>query len=118
MKKVVCLFAALSLGACMPIGLNSAPAPLAATAIDDVALRTAWQGFEVAIQTITLLRQAGVIKAGSPSALKIADGIDRVTAALNAAEHAATVGSTTDYTVALTEARAAIADLRLALKGN
>ncbi len=121
MRKIV-LLAALGamLGGCVTPGAVpvTSPAPLASTAIDDTALRTAWLSFEIAVDGITLLRQSGVIKAGSAKAVKIAIGIERVTLALEAAEHAVAALSKSDYLDALNEARLAIADLRLALKGN
>ncbi len=123
MRRIAALVAPLALvlagcGVSLPPVGSTAPAPLSQTVVDDVALRTAWASFEVAVDGITLLRQRGLIVAGSTRARAIASGIDRVTMALQAAEHAVTVGSTKDYSEALREAGLAIAALRAALKGN
>ncbi|MES2902698.1 MAG: hypothetical protein V4696_00790 [Pseudomonadota bacterium] len=120
MKRLMILLAALSLNACALPSFSlgaPAPAPLAATTIDDTALSTAWKSFDVALDAINLAIDAGAIKVGSPQAIKVADAIDRVTAALTAAESAAAAASTTSYKSALLDARAALAQLRLALKG-
>ena len=121
MKLLMVMGTALSLGACAALPTSipvAAPAPLAQTVIDDSALDVAWKSFDAALDGINLLIDAKLIKAGSPKANKIADGVDRVTAALTAAESAAAAGSTTSYKVALAEAKSAILYLRAALKGQ
>lgn len=122
MKRFVTILAALSIGACqipaISIGGPEAPAPLAQTTIDDTALMTAWKSFDIALDAINMLIDAKQITIGSPKAVKVADGIDRVTAFLTAAESAAAAGSTKDYMVALANAKGAITDLRAALKGS
>lgn len=121
MKRLIPLLAALALGACtlpsFSLGAPTAPAPLAQTVIDDKALSAAWKSFDVALDAINLAIDAKVIQIGSPKAVKIADAIDRVTAALSAAESAAAAGSSTDYLAALNHARSALDQLRFALKG-
>lgn len=121
MKRFLAAFVlTLALCSCtVPNLALGSPAPLAATAIDDKALSAAWKSFDVALDAINLLIDANQIKVGSPKALAIATGIDRVTAALTAAEHAAAAGSTTSYLSALADVQGAITDLRvaLALKG-
>lgn len=120
MKKLIaaCILS-LCLMACAAVPLSQAPAPLAATTIDDTALSAAWKSFDVALDAINLLIDANQIKVGSNKALAIATGIDKVTGFLTAAELAAKAGSTTNYSVALINARGAIQELRvaLALKG-
>lgn len=122
MKRLVLLFAALSLSACSLIPASlftapAAPAPLAQTVIDDKALSAAWKSFDVALDAINLLIDHKVITPGTPKARAIADGIDKVTGFLTAAEIAAAAGSTTDYKVALANAGAALIQLRSTLKG-
>ena len=112
----------LALSACTLPNLAAlypaAPAPLAQTTIDDTALEVAWRSFDAALDGINLLIDAKVIKIGSPKAVAIANGIDKVTATLKAAEHAASAGSATSYKTALDESKAAILDLRIALRSN
>ena len=120
MKRFLPMLAALSLGACQlpaTIGMVS-PAPLAQTAIDDKALQAAWASFDVALDGINLLIDNKVIKPGTPKAIKVANGVDKVTAILTAAESAAAAGSSKDYLVALSQVRGAITELRAALKGS
>lgn len=121
MKRFLPLLGALSLGACqlpaVSIGSPTAPAPLAQTVVDDKALLAAWQSFDLALDAINTLADTGYLKPGTPKAIKVADGIDKVTAFLTAAESAAAAGSTRDYNVALANVRGAIAQLRAALKG-
>jgi hypothetical protein len=123
MKRLIILGCALSLGGCVPLlsamtgTLPASPAPLAQTTIDDKALSAAWKSFDVALDAINLLIDHKVIVAGSPKAKAIADGIDKVTGFLTAAESAAAAGSATDYKVALANAGGAIVELRAALKG-
>jgi hypothetical protein len=122
MKRVLitCL-AVLSLSACtlpnISLGTGTSPAPLAQTVIDDKALSAAWKSFDVALDAINMLVDHKVIAPGTPKARAVADGIDKVTGFLTAAESAAAAGSATDYKVALANASAAIAELRAALKG-
>lgn len=120
MKRLILgLLVILSACSTMPASIPvEAPAPLAKTVIDDTALSAAWKSFDVALDAIALLREREIIKVGSPRALAIASGIDRALAALQAAEHAAAAGSTTSYLTALSEARLAFTDIRIAIKGN
>jgi hypothetical protein len=115
---LVLSLAAFSLTACtgtLP-SPTAAPAPLAATTVDDVALEKTWRAFDLALDAINLLGDAGKIVPGTPKGKAVASGIRRVLAALQAAEHAAAAGSTTSYRTALDEATQAIADLRVALR--
>lgn len=120
MKRII-IALSLMLSACQlpsfSLGTPVSPAPLAKTAIDDKALMAAWKSFDVALDAINLAIDAKVIVPGTPRAVKIADAIDRVTAALSAAESAAAAGSATDYLTAINHARAALDQLRFALKG-
>lgn len=122
MKRILPLIAALSLTACQlpafSLGTPVSPAPLAQTVVDDKALQAAWQSFDLALDGINLLIDQGYIKPHTPKALAVANGIDKVTRFLTAAESAAAAGSTKDYGVALAEAKGAIVQLRAALKGQ
>lgn len=121
MKKLLPLLAALSLGACQlpDISIGSAsPAPLAQTVVDDKALMAAWQSFDLALDGINILADQKYLVPGTPKAIAVADGIDKVTGFLTAAESAVAAGSTKDYGVALANVRGAIAQLRASLKGN
>lgn len=121
MKRFLPLLAALSLSACtlptLSLGTQS-PAPLAHTTVDDKALDVAWKSFDLALDGIAALRDAGAIKKGTPKAISVANGIDAVSGFLTAAESAAAAGSTTDYGIALANAKSAITQLRAALKGG
>ena len=117
--KVLIVLSLLVGGCTIPgVGFTEAPAPLQKTVIDDVALKALWQTFDVALDGINLLRTNGVLVAGTPRALRVADAIDAASLSLQAAEHAAKAGSTLSYGKALGEALAAMADLRMALKGQ
>jgi len=123
MKRFLPLLAALSLTACQlpDISIGSAlqsPAPLANAVIDDKALMAAWQSFDLALDGINKLADLGYLKPGTPKAIAVADGIDKVTGFLTAAESAAAAGSTKDYNVALANVKGAIVQLRASLKGN
>lgn len=108
---------ALTPGCAAPPGLTSAPAPLAATTIDDSGLEAAWRAFDLALDGINMLGDLGVIVPGSPKGKAVASGIRAVNRSLAAAERFAAAGSRRDYKAALTEATAGIDELRAALKG-
>lgn len=121
MKKLI-LVAALALSACtLPSfslgGATTAPAPLAATTIDDTALSAAWKAFDAVLDAIDLWKAAKPSVKGTPQAIAVADAIDKTTHFLTAAEAAAAAGSTKDYLVALANAKQALIELHLALKG-
>lgn len=120
MKRLILIAAALSLPACaLPsFSLGTAPTPLASTVVDDKALDAAWRSFDIALDALDLWMDAKPSVIGTPKAIKIADGIDKVTTLLTAAEKAASAGSTKDYAEALTDAKAALVELRVAMKGN
>ncbi len=124
MKRTILILAtALSLSACgvIPASVASAPAPLAQTTFDDKALRTAWDSLDVAADAINLVLDVKPRLVGTPAMIKAADALDATSAALSAAEAAVAAGSTTKYSIALAQAKKAMADLRvalLALKGK
>lgn len=128
MKKLIGLCIALCLSACATPNLSltgQTPAPLAATTIDDTGLEAAWKSFDLALDAINLLIDAKQITPGSAKAVRIANGVDAVTASLTAAESAVAAASNPlDYPTALVtykqslaDAKAAITLLRAALKG-
>src|SRR5688572_27721243 len=108
------LAAPLALSGCTGLGTLAAPAPapLAATTIDDQGLETAWKAFDVALDAINALGDAGVIVPGSEKGKAVASAIRTVNRSLAAAERFAAAGSTTDYAEALREASAGLNDLR------
>jgi hypothetical protein len=118
-KKLLTAFLAICLTACAVPNYSLGgppPVPLAATTIDDSGLSAAWKSFDLALDAIDLLRNSGIIKVGSPKAVRIADGIDAVTAALTAAESAANAASNpTDYAAALVAYRKALSDAKIAM---
>lgn len=122
MKRIALAFAlSASLAACGPMMAamgGPAPAPLAQTTIDDTGLETAWKSFDLALDAINGLTDAGIITPGTPRARAIAQGIRTVNRALASAERFAAAGSATDYGVALAEAKAGIEEIRAALRSN
>lgn len=121
MKRLLIPFAALSLASCagLPALMGaSAPAPLARTTIDDRALETAWKVFDLALDSINILTDRGVIVPGSPQARSIATAIRKVNRSLAAAERFAAAGSSTEYSTALAEALAGVSEIRSAIGGQ
>ena len=117
--KPFLLAACLALSGCtLPQLAMPAPAPLAQTTIDDTGLETAWRAFDVALDSINLLGDAGVIVPGSPEGRAVAASIRKVNRGLTSAERFAAAGSQTDYALALHEAMAGMDELRTAMKGN
>lgn len=123
MKKLIPLVALL-LSACSTpfvFGPSQAPAPLAATTIDDRALMTAWKTFDAALDAINLYMDAKPSIIGTPGAIRLANAVDAVSAALTAAESAAAAGSSTDYATAIAQGKNALTEMRQAisaLKGS
>lgn len=118
MKRFLLIIAATaSLSACQtPFVIGpQAPAPLAGTTVDDVALRDIWKSFDLALDAINLYMDAKPSVIGTPGAVRLANAIDAVTLALTAAEKAAAAGSNTDYVEAIAQARAAFADMKAAI---
>lgn len=91
------------------------PATLTKTVIDDKAVRLAFQAADKALDVIDALIDAGVIRPGSPTALRIRAGVLTTMEALNAASAAQRAGSATTYREALTRAREAMDSVQLAL---
>lgn len=118
-RLILAAFASLALTGCAP-GMfagfaPAAPAPLERTTIDDRGLETAWKVFDVTLDAINLLGDAGVIVPGTARGKAVASGIRKVNTSLAAAERFAAAGSSTEYATALREAQAGIADIRTVL---
>lgn len=122
MKLLLIPLAALSLSGCAGLGAlmtaPQAPAPLARTTIDDTALEAAWRSFDVALDALNALGDAGVIVPGSERGRAVAQGIRKVNRALAAAERFAAAGSATDYATALAEAVGGMNEIRAAIGSN
>lgn len=120
MKKlltVAMLAASLALSACAgTLGGVVSPAPLEQTTVDEKALIAAYDAFDVALTAIDGLRVAGVIKDGSPTALKVRGYILAAQTGLNAARDAQAGLSTANPVEALTRAGSALRDLSLLLR--
>jgi hypothetical protein len=123
-RLLLMAMAALSLTACQTPALNdvvTSPAPLAKTAIDDSALEAAWKGHDALQDALNLAMDLKPSLIGTPAARRVADINDAITAALTAAESAAAAGETTNYLVALANAKKALTEMRgaiLLLKGK
>lgn len=119
-KMMIAALAALSLSACagsVP-DLNSAPAPLEQTTLDEKAIRFAGAGFEFALTAVDQAVALGKLKKGSPDALRAKALIDDVQTALNAAAEARKALSTDNYLAAIADGEKAMADLKNLLKGR
>lgn len=115
--KHLAIVLALALSGCtLPaVTAGQAPAPLAATTIDDSALETAWKAHDALQDALNLYMDAKPAFIGTPAAKRIADINDAITAGLSAAEAGAAAGSTTNYLTGLAKAKEALAQMRNAL---
>lgn len=104
--------ALLALTACNPGGIASAPAPLERTTIDEKAVTLAAQSVDAVALSVTALVKAGVIKPGTPTAIKIASALDTARDAVNTAEKARQAGSATNYLTAIARANAAVSEIK------
>lgn len=93
------------------------PTPAAATVIDEQAVTLAAKAVDTVALSASALVRASVIQARSPAALKLADALDRARRSVNAAAAARRAGNAASYRAALTDAEAAIADVRRAIGG-
>lgn len=120
MKTILAALVAVTMTACTgPLGsiLTAPPStpPLAQTKIDETALRAAWGAFDTALDALNLWMDAKPSVIGTPAAVKIADAVDAVNAALTAAQVAADGLNSGDYIKAMAEAKVAISDLKAAI---
>lgn len=118
MKHLLFLAPLTMLSACtgMPGLISPAPIQQAACAADN-ELETAWKAFDLALDAINVLGDAGVIVPGSSKGKAVAAGIRRVNAALALAERFAVTCSVGQATSALADAAAGMSDISTALKG-
>lgn len=106
-----------STGGPAPPGLSEAPpAPLAATQIDDKAVKLGWESLKAVTEAVTALRKAGVIKPGTPRAIAIADTLDATAKWLTAATEAQRLGQQANYAAALLQVEATFTAIRRALE--
>lgn len=126
MKKLLAGFVALSLTSCT--ALNGLPGFDPGTTDPSVrnhaaqALIVAWRALRAfeAAGTVLLTQPAGnpVITPGSPRALQMANIADRARNALNAATDALRNGNSANFTAAMVQAAAALAEARAIVGGN
>ena len=115
----ILLLVCISLTGCAGMGglmngpLGSPPTPLASTQIDDQAVKTSFKAFDLALDAVNALIDAGIIKPGSNSANKIADQIENVKSALNAAADAQRAGQSSSYAEAMGRVRDSFLEIRL-----
>lgn len=98
---------ALALTSCAPLAVGTPPAPLAQTAVDDMAVAFGWLGYDAALTAADLAVASGRLK--GQSAANVKAGLMKVSAALRAASAARRAGNAADYGLALAEARRALA---------
>ncbi|MEA3041025.1 MAG: hypothetical protein QOC65_514 [Sphingomonadales bacterium] len=118
MRRILSAFAALSLVACQPgvdTGLNSASTVETATTRAGQALVVAWRAFDATLTAVEALRDAGVLRPGTPRAIRVADMIDSARSALDAATEAARIGNNANFAQALQRAQQAFSAIRTAL---
>lgn len=111
-RMILAACAALSLTACDPAAIVSAPAPLGQTILDEKAITLAAQAVDAVAISASALVKVGLIKPGTPAALKLAAGLDLARDSVNAAEKARQAGSATNYVTAINRALAAVKDIK------
>jgi hypothetical protein len=115
MKKIL-IAVSIALAGCATNPLAS-PTPLAQTTIDEKGLIIAMQTFDTLLSAVDRLVAVGLIKPGSPIALKIADAVHTAKVAFQAASAAQRAGNSTSYFTAISQAQAAIANINQLIKG-
>lgn len=118
MRKLL-IACSIVLAGCTPTltSVTTAPAPLAATAIDEKGLILALQTFDTVLTAVDKLIAARVIVPGSARAIAIADTIAKAKVAFQAASAAQRAGNTASYITAITQAKAAVANINVLVKG-
>lgn len=113
MRKIFFALAVLSLTAGCTMGsVTSAPAPLTHTVIDERALTLAAQTVDVLALSATALVKNHIIVAGSPTAVRLANALDKARNGVKAASAARDAGNATTYGEALAKASQAVAEIR------
>jgi hypothetical protein len=129
MKKVFLLLlfpSALALAACDTTGTSTTTTPVTSipggtqvcAALKSDKFDLVLKAYGATTDAINLLIDAKVLVPGSARAVAIANANDKVLAALAVAEHARQACNSTDYLTALSQANAALTEIRTALKGN
>jgi hypothetical protein len=118
MKKLV-IALSIALAGCQPgVSVVTAPAPLAATTIDEKSLVVALQTFDTVLTAIDRLIAARVIVPGSPRAIQLANAVNKAKLGYQAASAAQRVGDSGSYLAGLAEAQVALSTIRQLVKGN
>jgi len=124
MKKLLTALVALSLTSCSTFpavpGFDPGVPPVAGQLVNKAipALVTAWRAYDAVLTAVNALRAAGVIRDGTPRALQIADILERMLNALNAATEAVRAGNETNFNEAMARAQQAFTDARAAIGGS
>ena len=120
-KNAVAALVALSLAGCTTFPADPAIGPTSPIeAVKTKAGKTlvvAWRAFDALLTAVSGLQAAGVLQAGTPKALKVADLLDRARNALNAATEAVRIGDEGSFSDALAQAHKALADAQAAIGG-
>ncbi len=119
MKRIV-IALALGLSACNTTGalVPSAPAPLAATSIDEKVLIVGLQTFDTLLSAVDKLVAVGVLKPGTARSVQVADAIKEAKIGFQAASAAQRAGNAGTYSLGLAQAQTAIARINLLIKGS
>lgn len=122
MRRFLFLAPLLALGGCglpglVPPAANSAPVQQAACSFDNY-LETTWKVFNLSLDLLNELGDAGKITPGTPEGKAVAAGIRTVNAALGRAERFAVTCNEREIKAALADAESGIADLSAATKGS
>lgn len=106
--------AALAVSAC---ATTSAPPVVgqACTALHSDKFDLALKAYGAAVDAVNLLINAKVLVPGTPRALAVANANDKVLVAFSTAQRARTACDATSYAAAISEASAAIGEIRSAL---
>lgn len=107
-----------SVGAVIDATGATPPAPGTATLIDDKALVVALQSADTIATSVDTLVAAKVIVPGTPRALAVRSGLQRLRSFLTAASAAQRAGSATSYQQALRDAAIAVRDIASAIRGQ
>jgi len=110
---------ALALAACGTtrgeVGLTSASAVSALHGRAGQSLVVSWRAFDALLTAVDALQQGGIVKAGSPAALKLAALIERTRSALDAATDALRKGDGAGFTDSLALAQSALDETKAAI---
>lgn len=121
MRKLLWALAALSLTACGSFGADPTAGPNASVSTVQTkagqTLVVAWKAFDALLTAVDGLQAAGVLRAGTPKAIRVADLLDRGRNALNAATAAVHAGNATSFSAALADAQKALEDAKAAIGG-